>query len=56
MIGDWAELPLITPEQLISARKVKYFFTGDLERDVITNPHFIGKEKHLVRNLESFFW
>lgn len=48
MLGDWVELPIVTPEQLIQARKVKYFFTGDLEQKVITNPHFVGLEKHLV--------
>lgn len=48
IFGDWIELPLLIPEQLISARKIKYMFSGDLERDVIINPYFFGKEKHLV--------
>ena len=48
MLGEWLELPIVTPEQLIQTRKVKYFFTGDLEQKVITNPHFVGLEKYLV--------
>lgn len=29
---DWIELPLIEPKHIIQARKIKYLFTGDLER------------------------
>ena len=31
------------------ARRIKYIFTGDLEREVITNPNFGGKEKELLK-------
>lgn len=51
IFGEWIELPIITPEQLLVARKIKYVFTGDLEKDVIINPYFFGKEKHLVNIL-----
>lgn len=46
--GDWTELPLITPQQLRVSRKIKVLFTGDLNRKIISNPHFLGKESHLV--------
>jgi radial spoke head protein 4A len=42
-------LPLITPQQMVIARKIKYTFTGDLERDVFSNPFFSGKESHLLK-------
>jgi len=31
------------------ARRIKYVFTGDLERKVVTNPDFPGQEKHLLK-------
>lgn len=49
LAGDWKELPNITPDQLNASRKIKYIFTGDLERQVYTNPHFKGKEAHLLK-------
>ena len=47
--GDWKELPLATPDQMNASRSLKYIFTGDLDRAVITNPHFKGKEAHLLK-------
>lgn len=43
------ELPIITPQQLRVSRKIRYMFTGNLEKSIITNPHFPGKEKHLLK-------
>lgn len=40
---DWIELPIITPAQLKISRCIKYTFTGDLNRAVLTNPLFPGK-------------
>lgn len=48
-MGEWIELPIVTPDQIIAARKVRYIFTGNLDADVITNPYFFGKEKNLVK-------
>ena len=31
------------------SRKVKVLLTGNLERDIITNPFFFGKEKNYLR-------
>lgn len=49
LLGEWSELPLAAPEHIQQAKKIKYLFTGDLEANVVTNPHFPGKEKHLLR-------
>lgn len=42
LLQEWNELPLVTPEHIQQARKIKYLFTGDLEAKVTTNPHFPG--------------
>eukprot|EP01016_Furgasonia_blochmanni_P049296 TRINITY_DN7467_c0_g1_i7.p1 TRINITY_DN7467_c0_g1~~TRINITY_DN7467_c0_g1_i7.p1 ORF type:complete len:482 (+),score=133.08 TRINITY_DN7467_c0_g1_i7:97-1542(+) len=39
----WVQLEAVTPAQIATSRLIKYIFTGDLERDVITNPNFKGK-------------
>lgn len=40
---NWVELPIVTPQQMIISRKLKYIFTGDLETPICRNPHFPGK-------------
>ena len=45
----WKRLPDLSPSQIAAARKIKVLFSGDLERDIICNPFFFGKEKHLLR-------
>ena len=47
--SDWVELPVVTPQQMRTSRKIKYMFTGDLEAPVVRNPFFAGKEKHLLK-------
>ncbi|KAM3137989.1 hypothetical protein pb186bvf_009884 [Paramecium bursaria] len=47
--NDWIELPLVYPQHITTARQIRYIFTGNLEADVITNPYFFGKEKHLLK-------
>jgi radial spoke head protein 4A len=47
--ADWKELPIVTPDQINAARRIKYIFTGDLDRPICTNPHFKGKEAHLLK-------
>lgn len=49
--GDWKELPIVTPDQMTVARKIKYHFTGDLDREIFSNPHFNGKQGHLVSSM-----
>lgn len=48
MSGKWEELPVVTPEHIKVARKLKYFLTGRLEKDIEGYPMFPGKEKHYV--------
>lgn len=48
-LEDWAMLPDLEPQDLVAARSIKVLFTGDLERDIITNPFFFRKEKHYLR-------
>lgn len=30
LVGEWKELPLITPDQINASRRIKYQFTGNL--------------------------
>jgi radial spoke head protein 4A len=47
--APWVQLPLVRPDHITAARKVKHLMTGDLEADVLTMPFFPGKEKHFLR-------
>lgn len=47
--AKWEKLPDLSPKHIDIARQVKILFSGDLERDIICNPFFFGKEKHLLR-------
>ena len=47
--SGWKRLPDLTPKLVDAARHIKVLFSGDLERDIICNPFFFGKEKHLLR-------
>ncbi|KAL4493537.1 hypothetical protein ABPG72_007545 [Tetrahymena utriculariae] len=49
VLGEWMELPLVTPQQIVAARQIKYVFTGDLNSNVKSYPPFNGKEKHLLK-------
>ena len=48
-LGEWTKLPELLPSDIDAARSIKVMFTGDLERDIITNPFFKGKEKNYLR-------
>ncbi|XP_041035420.1 radial spoke head protein 4 homolog A [Carcharodon carcharias] len=45
----WVKLPPVTPAQITVARKIKKFFTGDLEAPVISYPPFPGNEMNYLR-------
>ena len=47
--AEWIELPLITPEHVKVARKIKKYFTGHLESQVFASPKFAGLEKHYLK-------
>jgi len=42
VFDSWVELPLISPDHVTVARKIKYIFSGDLEKRVRTYPKFNG--------------
>ena len=46
---SWCKLPLITSNQMRQARKMKYIFSGDLEKKIVSSPTFDGLEKHLLK-------
>lgn len=48
-LSEWKKLPDLSPKQLIASRQIKVLFTGDLERQIYTNPFFEGQEKHYLR-------
>lgn len=48
ILGNWVELPLVTPSQVKDSRRFKYIFSGELEKDLSFSKYFNGKEKHLV--------
>jgi len=47
--SPWKRLPDLAPSHIEAARRIKVLFSGDLERDIICNPFFFGKEKNLLR-------
>lgn len=48
-LDAWVQLPDLQPKDIKAAREIKVNFSGDLERKIITNPFFFGKEKHYLR-------
>jgi len=50
LLGEWIELPLISPQQLSVARLIKVAMKGDLHRKIEkTIPPFPGTEAHYLR-------
>lgn len=47
--NKWTALPDLLPADIEIARKVKFHFTGDLDRRIITNPFFHKRESFLLR-------
>jgi radial spoke head protein 4A len=51
-IGEpWTRLPHVTPHQIIVARKMKQYLTGDLDAPVAGHPPFPGRERDYLRAL-----
>lgn len=48
-ISAWIMLPDLLPKDLKAARETKVLLTGDLNRQIITNPFFFGKESVYLR-------
>ena len=48
-LEDWYELPDVSSEQMEAAKKFKYYFSGDLNKEVKAFNYFPGKEAHLLK-------
>lgn len=46
---NWIKLPDVLPEQIIAARKIKRYFSGDLDSYVYGHPPYQWKEKEYLR-------
>jgi radial spoke head protein 4/6 len=46
---EWIELPLITPQHLKTARKIKKHFSGHLDKPIKSDPAFDGLERHYLK-------
>lgn len=47
--ADWVALPDLTAEDILAACSIKVSFTGDLERQIFTNPFYFKTEKYYLR-------
>jgi radial spoke head protein 4A len=47
--AEWTELPNVTMAQIAASRKIKKYFTGDLNATVACYPPFPGTEQNLLR-------
>ena len=47
--GPWEALDDLEPADLEASRTFKVLFTGDLDRDIITNPFYFKKERTYLR-------
>ena len=47
--GPWTALPDLNPEDLETARQIKLSFTGQLDRQIITNPFYFKQEQNYLR-------
>uniref|UniRef100_A0A4X2K5E2 Radial spoke head 6 homolog A n=1 Tax=Vombatus ursinus TaxID=29139 RepID=A0A4X2K5E2_VOMUR len=45
----WTKLPHVTPAQIVNARKIKKFFTGNLDTPIVSYPPFPGTEANYLR-------
>lgn len=47
--APWVKLPIVTPAQLFQARLIRHFFSGDLNKEIISYPAYPGTEKNYLR-------
>ncbi|KAL1770333.1 radial spoke head protein 4-like A [Sigmodon hispidus] len=45
----WVKLPSVTPAQIVTARKIKKYFTGRLDAAIVSYPPFPGNESNYLR-------
>jgi len=48
-MGPWTQLDDLEPRDLEEARGIKVHFTGDLNRNIVTNPFYFKTEKTYLR-------
>ena len=48
-LGEWSMLPDLKPQDLRNARNIKFTFSGDLNRQIFTNPFYFETEKVYLR-------
>lgn len=46
---DWIELPSATPHQINVSRRIKKYFTGNLDAEILSYPTFPGTERNYLR-------
>ncbi len=47
--APWVKLPIVTPAQIFQARLIRHFFTGDLNKEILSYPAYPGTEKNYLR-------
>lgn len=47
--GSWTQLPDVKPDEILMARKITKYFTGNLEASLDCFPNFLGLEKNYLR-------
>ena len=48
-LGEWTKLPDLKPSDIMNARCIKFQFSGDLKREIFTNPFYFQKENIYLR-------
>ena len=48
-LEDWVQLPDLKPSDLRNARNIRHCFTGDLKRNIYTNPFYFEIEQVYLR-------
>jgi radial spoke head protein 4A len=47
--APWVKLPTVTPAQIFQSRQIKFYFTGDLNKEIKSYPAYPGTEKNYLR-------
>ena len=48
-LKQWTQLKDIKPSQIVNSRKIKFNFSGDINKKIYTNPFFFETEKIYLR-------
>lgn len=51
LLGEWIELPPVTPHQINVSRRIKKYLTGNLNKEIVSYPEFPGTERNYLRAL-----